>query len=116
MESEEIKTQGIVESSPETMEQLKAEIAELRRENDALRNAIDVANKKMDEMYELPIAPIECAEMLINATYKYDVPDYLLKYGVRKVQYANFYTPKTLQQIAEHLLVYCKYNEGDDED
>ena len=104
MESEEIKTQDIVEASHETMEQLKAEIAELRHINDALYSALNDANKRMEEMHELPIAPIECAETLINANYKYNSPDFLK------------YTPKELRQIAEHLLVYCKYNEGDDED
>ena len=116
MESEEIKTQNIVESSYETMGQLKAEIAELRRTNDALNNAIKDTDKKMETMHELPASPMECAEMLINANYKYDTPDFLKKIGGPKEQCINIYTTKELRQIAEHLLVYCKYNEGDDED
>lgn len=70
----------------------------------------------METMYELPAFPIECAEMLINANYKYNSPDFLQKFGAAKEQYIDVYTPKELRQIAKHLLVYCKYNEGDDED
>lgn len=116
MASEEIKTQDIVESSPETIDQLKAEIAELRHINDALENTIKDMGKKIETMYELPVSPIECAEMLINANYKYDTPDFLKRIGGPKEQYIAVYTPKELRQIAEHLLVYCNYNEGDDED
>ena len=116
MEGEEIKTQDIVESSHETMEQLKAEIAALRRINDTLENTIKDMDKKIETMYELPAFPIECAEMLINANYKYNSPDFLQKFGVSKEQYITVYTPKELRQIAEHLLVYCNYNEGNDED
>ena len=42
--------------------------------------------------------------MLINATYKDEIP--LLEREVDR----NIYDTNDLEQIAEHLLVYCKHN------
>lgn len=55
-------------------------------------------------MVELPFDPIETANMLINATYKTEIP-FLEKQVDR-----NVYDINDLEQIAEHLLVYCKHN------
>ena len=64
MESEEIKTQDIVESSHETMEQLKAEIAALRHTNDALRNALKDAEKKWRQCTNFPLFPLSAQKCL----------------------------------------------------
>lgn len=61
-----------------------------------------------DRMVELPFDPLETANMLINATYKAEIP-----FLERQVD-RNVYDINDLEQIAEHLLVYCKHNREDD--
>ena len=57
-----------------------------------------------DRMVELPFDALETANMLINAEYKAEIP-FLEKQVDR-----NVYDIDDLEQIAEHLLVYCKHN------
>lgn len=57
-----------------------------------------------DRTIELPFDALETANMLINATYKAEIP-FLEKQVDR-----NVYDIDDLEQIAEHLLVYCKHN------
>ena len=67
---------------------------------DELKTAEDVN----DRTVKLPFNPLETANMLINATYKAEIP-FLEKQVDR-----NVYGIDDLEQIAEHLLVYCKHN------
>ena len=53
----------------------------------------------------LPLEPIECAGMLISASYE----------RVNGEQ-EEYYTVDDLRQIAEHLLVHCNHMENDKED
>ena len=62
-----------------------------------------------DRLVKLPFDPLETANMLINATYKDEIP-FLEKQVDRDV-----YDIDDLEQIAEHLLVYCKHNREDEE-
>ena len=62
-----------------------------------------------DRLVKLPFDPLETANMLINATYKAEIP-----FLERKVD-RNVYDIDDLEQIAEHLLVYCKHNREDEE-
>ena len=62
-----------------------------------------------DRLVKLPFDPLETANMLINATYKAEIP-FLEKQVDR-----NVYDIDDLEQIAEHLLVYCKHNREDEE-
>ena len=57
-----------------------------------------------DRTIELPFDALETANMLINATYKAEIP-----FLERKVD-RNVYDFDDLEQISEHLLVYCKHN------
>ena len=57
-----------------------------------------------DRLVKLPFDALETANMLINATYKAEIP-FLEKQVDR-----NVYDIDDLEQIAEHLLVYCKHN------
>lgn len=57
-----------------------------------------------DRLVKLPFEPLETANMLINATYKAEIP-----FLERQVD-RNVYDINDLDQIAEHLLVYCKHN------
>ena len=60
-----------------------------------------------DRTIELPFDALETANMLINATYKAEIP-----FLERQVD-RNVYDIDDLEQIAEHLLVYCKHNRED---
>ena len=62
-----------------------------------------------DRLVKLPFNPLETANMLINATYKAEIP-FLEKQVDR-----NVYDIDDLEQIAEHLLVYCKHNRKENE-
>ena len=78
-------------------------------ENQELKQRISGLESK--EKSDLPFDPLECANYLINATYEretngiertfHNLPD--------KVN-SDRYTVDDLEQIAEHLLVYCKHN------
>lgn len=78
-------------------------------ENKELKQRI--AELESKETVDLPLEPLECANYLINATYEretnglerafHNLPD--------KVN-SDRYTIDDLEQIAEHLLVYCKHN------
>ena len=66
-------------------------------------------NFETDRLVKLPFDPLETANMLINATYKAEIP-----FLERQVD-RNIYDIDDLEQIAEHLLVYCKHNKESDE-
>ena len=78
-------------------------IAELKSE---LESKVDF---ETDRLVKLPFDPLETANMLINATYKAEIP-FLEKQVDR-----NVYDIDDLEQIAEHLLVYCKHNKDSEE-
>ena len=61
-----------------------------------------------DRLVKLPFDPLETANMLINATYKAEIP-----FLERQVD-RDIYSIDDLEQIAEHLLVYCKHNREDE--
>ena len=94
------------------MQKKNDEIADLRKE---LREAKDY-NKQIkheleekcsfetDRIVKLPFSPLETANMLINATYKDEITFF------EKQVDRNVYDIDDLEQIAEHLLVYCKHN------
>ena len=60
-----------------------------------------------DRLVKLPFDPLETANILINATYKAEIP-----FLERQVD-RDVYDIDDLEQIAEHLLVYCKHNQED---
>ena len=78
------------------------EILDMKAENQELKQRI--AELENRETVELPFDALETANMLINATYKAEIP-FLEKQVDR-----NVYNIDDLEQIAEHLLVYCKHN------
>lgn len=96
------------------IEELEKRIQELDR-IDAIR--IDekrelkqrIAELENKETVELPFDALETANMLINAKYKAEIP-FLEKQVDR-----NVYDINDLEQIAEHLIVYCKHHREDDE-
>ena len=78
------------------------EIFDMKVENQELKQRI--AELKNKGTVELPFNALETANMLINAKYKDEIP-FLEKQVDR-----NVYDIDDLEQIAEHLLVYCKHN------
>ena len=79
---------------------------QLKDENEELKKRI--AEFESKEAVELPFDPLETANMLINATYIDEIP-----FLERKVD-RNVYNIDDLEQIAEHLLVYCRHNREDE--
>ena len=81
----------------------------LYHENKELKQRI--AELESKETSELPFGPLECANYLINATYERETSS--LERGLKglpeKVN-SDRYTVDDLEQIAEHLLIYCKHN------
>ena len=83
------------------------EILDMKAENQELKQCIAEFENK--ETVELPFDALKTANMLINATYKAEIP-----FLEREVD-RNVYDIDDLEQIAEHLLVYCKHNREDEE-
>ena len=77
---------------------LTNQIAKLKSE---LETKVDF---ETDRLVKLPFDPLETANMLINATYNAEIP-----FSEKQVD-RNVYDIDDLEQIAEHLLVYCKHN------
>ena len=128
--NEEIsKLESELESKVSEIESLKRQIKKLEsirtRCHESARDSFDLGNYGClhivtadelkttkdvnDRMVELPFDALETANMLINATYKAEIP-FLEKQVDR-----NVYDIDDLEQIAEHLLVYCKHNREDEE-
>lgn len=76
----------------------KDEIRQLKHELEEKRRF------ETDRFVKLPFDALETANMLINATYKTEIP--FLEEQVDR----DVYDIDDLEQIAEHLLVYCKHN------
>ena len=63
-----------------------------------------------DRTIELPFDALEPANMLINATYSRKTSNVEKAFTGRNVVKGDIYSVDDLEQIAEHLLVYCKHN------
>ena len=94
------------------MQKKNDEIADLRKElreskdyNKQIKHKLEEkCSFETDRFVKLPFIPLETANMLINATYKAEIPFF------EKQVDKNVYDIDDLEQIAEHLLVYCKHN------
>ena len=91
-------------------------IAELESELEVKDNLLKIKNGLLGNNDELPTDPIEVAQMLINSTYEYELSalDKAL-YKCGDTRTTERYSIDDLEQIAEHLLVYCKYSRKEDE-
>lgn len=113
-----------LKNSNEKIAKIESELFDIKKSNDEYYNkCIDLTNQieklkselaikvdfETDRLVKLPFDPLETANMLINATYKSEIP-FLEKQVDRDV-----YCIDDLEQIAEHLLVYCKHNMEDEE-
>ena len=96
--------------------EMEEKIAELEYELEVKDNLLKIKNRLCGNDVELPCEPISVAEMLINAKIEYE-PTSLQKalFKTEGKCLADKYSNDDLEQIAEHLLVYCKHNREDDE-
>lgn len=88
---------------------------DLETENEKLKQRI--AELESKKTVDLPFDPMECANYLINATWERETS--ALERGILKCpEYAsdNKYGIEELEQIAEHLLIYCKHNKDFEDD
>ena len=110
-----------LKNSNEKVEKLEIKLSNAEKTGDDYYNkCIDLTNQieklkseletkdKNDRTVELPFNALETANMLINATYKAEIP-----FLERQVD-RDVYNIDDLEQIAEHLLVYCKHNREDE--
>ena len=68
-----------------------------------------------DRTIELPFDALETANMLINATYSRKTSSVEKVFTGCSVAKGDIYSVDDLEQIAEHLLVYCKHNKESEE-
>ena len=113
-----------LKKSNEKVAKIESELFDVQKSDDEYYNkCIDLTNQieklkseleekvdlETDRLVKLPFGPLETANMLINAKYKAEIP--FTEIRVNK----NVYDIDDLEQIAEHLLVYCKHNNESDE-
>lgn len=113
-----------LKNSNEKVAKIESELFDVQKSADEYYNkCIDLTNQieklkseleskvnfETDRSVKLPFDPLETANMLINATYKDEIP-----FLERQVD-RDVYDIDDLEQIAEHLLVYCKHNREDEE-
>ena len=94
---------------------LTNQIAELESELEDNDNPLKIKNGLRGNNDDLPTDPIEVAQMLINSTFEYEsstLEKALYKCGDTRT--TERYSIDDLEQIAEHLLVYCKHNREDE--
>ena len=68
-----------------------------------------------DRTIELPFDALETANMLINAEYSRQTSSVEKAFTGCNVAKGHIYSVDDLEQIAEHLLVYCKHNKESEE-
>lgn len=113
-----------LKKSNEKVAKIEYELFDAQKSDDEYHNkCIDLTNQiaklkseleakvdfETDRLVKLPFDPLETANILINATYKAEIP-----FLERQVD-RNVYDIDDLEQIAEHLIVYCKHNREDEE-
>ena len=68
-----------------------------------------------DRLVKLPFDALETANMLINAEYSRQTSSAEKAFTGCNVAKGHIYSVDDLEQIAEHLLVYCKHNKESEE-
>lgn len=91
-------------------------IAELESELEVKENLLKIKNGLCGNNDELPTDPMEVAQMLINSTFEREASNLeKVLYKCGDIRTTERYSIDDLEQIAEHLLVYCKHHGEDDE-
>ena len=95
---------------------LKSSLSQTESQRIELLNRCDELEKQLETMESLPVEPMEVAKLLINSKYEYETSEFqrrLLNKGDTEI--FERYNIDELEQIAEHLLIYCKHNKGCEE-
>ena len=103
-------------SLKEQVKELECKIEYSENKQIELLNRCDELEKQLETMESLPVQPIEVAKLLINSEYEYETSEIqrrLLHKG--DTDTCERYNIDELEQIAEHLLIYCKHNKGCEE-
>ena len=110
------KVESVKKSKYEMIDKFRKEmepykdLMEMHERIKGLKSELETkVNFETDRLVKLPFDAIETVNMLINATYKSEIP-----FTGKRVD-RNVYDIDDLEQIAEHLLVYCKYNKESEE-
>ena len=91
------------------IDKLEKELRTKKDENEELKKRISNLEIKKDA--DLPFDPMETANYLINATYERETSGIERSFAkLPDIVDAEKYTIDDLEQIAEHLLIYCKHN------
>ena len=90
------------------IEDKKCKIEEMRQHIECLKSDLSEAQ---DNKIQLPHEPIKVAEMLIYATETYETNSLAKRFGAGDTATYKLYSNADLQQIAEHLFVYCNNSE-----
>ena len=87
-------------------------LLELKESNEKIAKLESELETKVDfetdRLVKLPFDPLEAANMLINATYKRE------NCMTGTIYDKDVYDIDDLEQIAEHLLVYCRHHREDE--
>ena len=95
----------------EKFEKAENEIKELESELEVKNNMLKIKNGLCGNNDELPIDPIEVVQILINSTFEREASNLeKVLYKCGDIRTTERYSIGDLEQIAEHLLVYCKHS------
>lgn len=97
-------------------EKIVDEMERLRKENEEMKECVESLKEKLDRSVDLSFDPIEAANQIINLTYKRTTSSFeQAVIGCTSVS-KKMYGIAELKQIADHILVYCKYNKSETDD
>ena len=114
-----------LKNSNEKVEKLEIKLSNAEKTGDDYYNkCIDLTNQieklkseleakvnfETDRLVKLPFDALETANMLINATYSRKTSNVEKAFTGCNAAKEDIYSIDDLEQIAEHLLVYCKHN------
>ena len=95
----------------EEIEGLRKELRESKGHITQLKHELEEKRSfETDRLVKLPFDALETANMLINATYSRKTSNVEKVFIGCNVAKGDIYSIDDLEQIAEHLLVYCKHN------
>lgn len=100
----------------EEIEDLRKELRESKDYITQLKHELEEkCSFETDRLVKLPFDALETANMLINATYSRKTSNVEKAFTGCNVVKEDMYSIDDLEQIAEHLLVYCKHNKESEE-
>ena len=118
-----------LKNSNEKVEKLEIKLSNAEKTGDDYYNkCIDLTNQieklkseleakvnfETDRLVKLPFDALETVNMLINATYSRKTSNVEKAFTGCNVAKGHIYSVDDLEQIAEHLLVYCKHSRKED--